>query len=76
MRNVIVVFSSLIFFLQKDMNALHFAAQHGFVNITTLMLEAETHTDVVDSVSTMSNFECLLFVAFTGCCIAGEYILC
>ena len=41
----------LLFFLQKDMNALHFAAQHGLVNVTILMLEAKTHTDVVDSVS-------------------------
>jgi hypothetical protein len=41
--------------VQKNMNALHYVAQHGFERETSLLLEAGVNTDTVDGVSMQAN---------------------
>ena len=48
--------------LQKNMNALHYVAQHGHDREARMLLEAGVNTDTVDDVSTLSQLQLHLHV--------------
>ena len=51
--------------LQKNMNALHYVAQHGHDREARMLLEAGVNTDTVDNVSTSSKLQFVLFAHLT-----------